>query len=323
MVIKNVARHQTVSERRIEAALESAWRQTHGHWHSMRYGDAPLRPTLVTMSEQLLDHVAARALEDPALQAPDVRTALNTSAECALGVLSLGCFPNGDFEISFPVIDERLSSEEIAYDESLEPPHPTTARTWLDAFTLCVSSGLVWEWERVIGLLLREDYAPAIRDGVPYAKRESISAPADIAEMDALCGYLTPARGHLPRDWPRVPLRKPSIDERLDAALALDAAAGGALTPDQRLLRVLLTDDQTAFERALADRLLEHHASVDPALDPDPAPRTLLPVGPLALAALAVQVHGWDLAFESDYLPASLLRAPTEVGVGAGPGADR
>ncbi|MEW2317688.1 short-chain fatty acyl-CoA regulator family protein [Streptomyces bauhiniae] len=42
--------------------------------------------------------------------------------------------------------------------------------------------------------------------------------------MDALCGSLTPARGRLPRDWPRLTLSEPSIDERLDAALALVAA---------------------------------------------------------------------------------------------------
>ncbi|MCX5589445.1 Imm49 family immunity protein [Streptomyces erythrochromogenes] len=138
---------------------------------------------------------------------------------------------------------------------------------------------------------------------MPHARRDSASQPADLAHMDALCGYLAPARGHLPRDWPRVTLTKPSTDARLDAALALDAAH--AVSPDQRLLRVLLRDDQTAFERALDERLAQHRAGVGG----DPAPGSLLPLGAIALAALAVQVHGWDLQVRSAYLPAALLKA--------------
>ncbi|MGW2704481.1 hypothetical protein [Streptomyces sp. NPDC001340] len=48
------------------------------------------------------------------------------------------------------------------------------------------------------------------------------------------------------------------------------------LTPDQRLLQVLLDDDQVAFEAALEERLLARRENVGT----DPAPRSLLPVGP-------------------------------------------
>ncbi|MFG2675553.1 Imm49 family immunity protein [Streptomyces sp. NPDC048445] len=119
---------------------------------------------------------------------------------------------------------------------------------------------------------------------------------------------LTPARGGLPRDWTQVTLTKPSTDERLDAALALDAAQ--AVSPDQRLLRVLLADDQVAFERALDERLAQHRAGVGE----NPGPGTLLPLGAIALAALAVQVHGWDLQTRSAYLSASLLKPPAAIG---------
>ncbi|WP_348541594.1 Imm49 family immunity protein [Streptomyces sp. MZ04] len=53
-------------------------------------------------------------------------------------------------------------------------------------------------------------------------------------------------------------------------------------------VRVVLDDDQNAFEQALEARLVEHRTNVGS----DPAPRTLLPLGVLVLAALAVQVHG-------------------------------
>ncbi|WP_281377142.1 Imm49 family immunity protein [Streptomyces harbinensis] len=68
-------------------------------------------------------------------------------------------------------------------------------------------------------------------------------------------------------------------------------------------MRVLLDDDQPAFEDALAARL----AAYPDELGDDPAPRTLLPMTALALAGLAVQVHGWELTVRSPYLPPALL----------------
>ncbi|WP_406471768.1 immunity 49 family protein [Streptomyces sp. NBC_01615] len=290
-----------VSEQRISHALEDIWGRAFDRWHGLRYDRLSLK-SLQEMGDELLDHVAARALEDPTLGAASARTVLCTAAECALGVLSLGAFPDGDFEVPFPLVDETLSSEDFAFGDAVDLA--PNAGTWLDAFALCLISGAVWERDRAMGLLLREDYAPAIRDGVPYSPLESRSDPAGLAEMDALCGYLTPARGHLPRDWPSVTLCKPDAEERLEATRRLDAL--DALTPDQQLLRVLLEDDQPAFERALAGRLVQHRESAAT----DPAPRSLLPGGTIALAALAVQVHGWELRIRSGYLPEGLLRAP-------------
>ncbi|MEU9471504.1 immunity 49 family protein [Streptomyces avermitilis] len=289
-----------VSGQRIAQALDDISRRTRRRWHSMRYDD-PSPEKLQEMHDELLDHLAARTVEDPALDESS-QAALRNAAECSLGVLSVGCFPDGDQEIVFPLVGERLSSEDIAFGAVVE--QAPTAGTWVDTFAICMVSGLVWDWRRVIGLLLRGDYAPAIRGGVPYSKLNSASDPADLAAMDALCGYLTQARGHLPRDWPTVTLCKPDTDERADAARKLDAA--GPLTPDQRLLRVLLEDDQHAFEQTLVAHLIEYRESVGS----DPAPRTLLPVGALSLAALAVQVHGWELGIRSGYLPHGMLGSP-------------
>ncbi|MFI2764498.1 immunity 49 family protein [Streptomyces echinatus] len=294
-----MTRHE-VGEQRMTEALDDIAGRARRRWHGMRYGD-PSPRQLQQLGDELVDHVAARTVRAPALDEAS-RVALETAAHCALGALSIGCFPNGDQEVVLPLVGERLSSEDIAFGDVVD--HAPTARTWLDAFELCLVSGLVWDWQRVIGLLLRGDYAPAIRDGVPYSELTSASDPADLAAMDALCGYLTEAQGHLPRDWPTVPLCKPDADERADAARNLDAA--GSPTPDQRLLRVLLDDDQAAFEQALTARLDEHRRNVGP----DPAPGSLLPLGTLALAALAVQAHGWELGVRSGYLPDDLLGSP-------------
>ncbi|MEU6002045.1 Imm49 family immunity protein [Streptomyces sp. NPDC047197] len=134
-----------------------------------------------------------------------------------------------------------------------------TARTWLDAFTLAVSSGMIQERDLAIGLLQRGDIAPDIRSGVPHSKLESKSDPGELAEMDALCGYLTQAEGHLPRRWSSVTLCRPTAGERADTQRPLNALE--SLTPDQRLLCVLLEDDQSAFEQALEHRLVQHRES--------------------------------------------------------------
>ncbi|MET9901693.1 hypothetical protein [Streptomyces sp. NPDC006446] len=67
------------------------------------------------------DRVAARTVFDPALRTPESRPALITAAECALGVLSLACFPDGDFSVPLPLVTETLSSEELHYEEEWEP----------------------------------------------------------------------------------------------------------------------------------------------------------------------------------------------------------
>ncbi|MEU1039754.1 Imm49 family immunity protein [Streptomyces sp. NPDC005551] len=95
--------------------------------------------------------------------------------------------------------------------------------------------------------------------------------------------------------------RKPDPAEPTRAAGQLDTA--GTLTLDQHLLRVLLNDDQAAFEQALQERLAIHRDSVGT----DPAARTLLPTGTIALAALAQLAHGWQLRVLVLFGPAGLI----------------
>ncbi|WP_329926179.1 immunity 49 family protein [Streptomyces sp. SP17BM10] len=291
--MRGITRH-AVDGRRVAEALGLIVERTNHRWYEM-WSKGPSPQRMLALRDELLDHVAARTVERAAEAEPSAAVVLRTAAEMALGALSAGCFPDGDQEVLFPLIGEKLTNDDVSFGAVAD--QAPTARTWLDAFEACLVSKLLWERDRAIGLLLRSDYAPAIRNGVPYSLLTSVSDPADLAAMDALCPYLTEASGHLPRDWPAVTLRKPEPDELAEAAGRLDAVA--APTADQRLLRVLLDDDQHAFEQALAARLVEYRDG----LDADPAPRTLLPLGILALAALAVRVHGWALDVRSDYLP--------------------
>ncbi|CAM5657668.1 hypothetical protein GCM10010343_33940 [Streptomyces avidinii] len=302
--MQEVTRHE-VGEDRTVRALENIDSRTFGRWHSLRHDNLSIKGIQET-GDELLDHVGALTCRDPQLESAPGRLVLRTAAECALGVLTLGTCPDGDFEVYFPLIGEELSSEDFAFGDAVD--QAPTAQVWVDAFALSVITGLVREPARMIGPLLKKDYAPMFHSGLPHSSLSSVSDPAELAEMDALCAYLhlveTPRSPWVASGTP--PLRKPEDEERVTAAARLDEA--GTLTPDQRLLRVLLDDDRPAFERALAGRLLEHRDGAGP----DAAPRTLLPVGAVALAALAVQAHGWELNVRSGYLPTGLLRAPNQ-----------
>ncbi|MEU8925292.1 immunity 49 family protein [Kitasatospora sp. NPDC048545] len=294
----------TVVDQRIRDALGDVRSRALGHWYDIE--DDLTIGSVRAMGEDLLDHLGALTPEDPTLAGADARAALRTAAECVLGVLQLGCFPRGDFEVPFPYIGRTLESDSIRFGATID--FAPTAATWVEAFAMGMISGLLRQRDRLFGPLLAEDYAPAVRDGLPHSDLSSLSDPAGLAEMAALSSYLFTVL----TEWSRwigpspVPMRKPGAVERAAAARALDAAGEAAgLSPDQQLLRVLLEDDQAAFEKALAARLALHR-------DSTPAtarPRTLLPVVPIALAALAVQAHGWELGITSGYLPATLIYA--------------
>ncbi|MEV7938982.1 immunity 49 family protein [Kitasatospora sp. NPDC088264] len=297
-----VTRHQ-VAPQRITQALKGIEDRALTSWYRIHYGRLAIQE-IRTMGEELLDHIGALTLEGRPLSGYPARVILETAAECSLGVLSLGCFPRGDFEVPFPFIGETLTSEETSFGDTID--FAPTAATWVDAFAMCVISGLIQERHRMLGPLLKDDYGPSVRKGLPHSDLDSTSDPASLAELDALCSYLHVVPTAV-SPWVApgpVPLRKPDAEERATAARALDAA--GPLTPDQQLLRILLDDDRSTFERALAARLGQHRESSAP----DAAPRSLLPVLPIALAALAVQAHGWQLRLSSGYLPATLIQPP-------------
>ncbi|WP_030894243.1 immunity 49 family protein [Streptomyces sp. NRRL F-5053] len=299
MTTTPIARHD-VSALRIEQALKDIRHRASSYWHTMYY-DNYTDELPHQLRDALLDHVAARTVADPEPDTESSHLVLRTAAQCALGILSITTFPYGDQSISFSLIGERISSEDLEFGDHVR--EAASAATWLDAVALAVVSGIIWERERGIGPMLREDYAPDIRDGLPASHLEPQSDPGELAEMAAVCAYIAPAPG-LPSDWPSAVLCMPAADERAEAVRQLDAIDEPA--PEQRLLRVLLEDDQVAFEQALEKRLVEYRESM-PA---DAAPRSLLPYRIIALAALAVQVHGWDLRTRSAYLPPELLRAP-------------
>ncbi|MFE3461030.1 immunity 49 family protein [Nocardiopsis aegyptia] len=301
----------SLSERGIAQASDGIEDRLGRRWSDLYHSDFSLRG-LQEMREEILDHVGAHTLENPALTSSALErmsasTLLDSAAECALGALGLTCQPDGDFDISlscFPEADYGSLSSGQIYFRSSHVDRAPTIDAWVDVFALAVISGMVWDRDLVMGVRLRDDLAPTLKAGAPDTPLTPQGDSAGWAQMDALCLYLTPASGHRPRDRPSVPLREPQAEERAEAVRRLDAAPD--LTPDQSLLRALLGADQAAFEYALADRLVRYRENVPQ----DAPPRSLLPIVTIAMAALAVQVYGWELNLRSGYLPQTLLGSP-------------
>ncbi|MFH8739474.1 immunity 49 family protein [Streptomyces sp. NPDC017964] len=100
-----------------------------------------------------------------------------------------------------------------------------------------------------------------------------------------------------------------AIDAALDCIRTRAAETGEPLLerPDSaalHALRALVAEDQEAFDAALADLLVRHAALHGPG----DSPSTLLPLVPIALAALAYRTLRWAPAVRTDYLPHTLIR---------------
>lgn len=99
-----------------------------------------------------------------------------------------------------------------------------------------------------------------------------------------------------------------AVDAALDRIRTRAAETGESLLerPDSatlHALRALVVEDRVAFDAALADLLARHAALQGPAA----AASTLLPLVPIALAALAYRTLRWAPAVRTDYLPRALV----------------
>ncbi|MFE0265733.1 hypothetical protein [Nocardiopsis alba] len=195
--MQRIERH-SVDEDRVAQALENIRKRADDHCMGLRYGSSGLR-AMLSMGRELYEHVAACSVEDPTLESDRVFTqrVLTTAAETCFGVLSLGVFPEGDFDIPLPLVYDRLTNMAYDPDDNVDLDHAIDLApgpdTWVETFTMGVVSGLIWDSSRVLGLLLRKDYAPEIRAGLSFSQLNPTLDPADTAQMDALCVYLNEA----------------------------------------------------------------------------------------------------------------------------------
>ncbi|WP_435852457.1 Imm49 family immunity protein [Streptomyces sparsogenes] len=246
------------------------------------------------ISGEFLDCLGALSVEFPDLDTPEAKALLDNATEAAAGAVAYAAYyPHHHFQVFLDYMNFGMS-----YDSGSEgDPESVSLGHWLDAFCLAVLSDKA-EWH---GEAFHFARGPLQQGG---------AGRPDVELVNGFMTYVIGDTGDEDADYP--PSREQKL-AALDASLAriraLDAAPGegGLLERPQtvalRALRALTTGEQGDFRTELARLLLPYSALSGP----DARPRTLLPLLPLALAALAYRREGWQPPIDTAYLPRALV----------------
>ncbi|MGW5877488.1 immunity 49 family protein [Nocardiopsis terrae] len=238
------------------------------------------------ISRDLLDYAGARSVAVPETDA-DIRAALHSAAEARIGGLKLDGAPSSaEFSVHLTYTGTGVSYRD--HDEELGDEPRSQRRVplgdWAEALYLCVVADLHDSNE---GALVQ--FASAFgEDDVLHRALAFHVFPELGAERDQLVRYVESALEPF-----FASLGKAPGDKHPDL---------GSVDSDLLLLHALLTRNEEAFWMTMAARLSWFRDTLG-----DSSPRSLLPVAELAFAALAVRVEGWEMPFESDYLPRRLV----------------
>ncbi|MFG2713565.1 Imm49 family immunity protein [Streptomyces goshikiensis] len=243
------------------------------------------------VSEDFLDHLGALSLETPDLATPEARAVLENAAEAAAGAVAYAAYhPNYPFHVYLDYVDHG-----VGYDPGSDAPaESVTAREWLDAFCLAVLAGKAAQHGEAFHFARQK--AGWNDDGHPAGEL-----------VDAFMEYVVGSAGQA---------EKTAV---LDAALARlgTPPQEDAALPALRALRAVATGDREAFRSELVTLLLRHKAAPGPG--GGARPRGLLPLLPLALAALAWRAEGWEPEVDTGYLPRALVTGFRGEGPRVGP----
>ncbi|MEV7557684.1 immunity 49 family protein [Streptomyces sp. NPDC089795] len=258
-----------------------------------------------SIADSFLDYLGALSVETPDLDTPEAETALKDASEAAAGAVAYAAYhPHCTFHVFLEYVNFGMS-----YDPGDDAPEESvTPGEWIDA--LCLS---------------------ALRDKAKWHGEEFTFARRKFAEQaqGTPAGELATGLTALVLDDagdgeypPSAQAKLAAVDAALDRIRTRAEQTGEPLLdrPDSRALRTLralVAEDREAFDAALAD-LLNRHAALH---GPTSTPSTLLPVVPIALAALAYRTLGWAPAVRTDYLPHALVtgfetRGPRVAGFG-------
>ncbi|MFD0078492.1 Imm49 family immunity protein [Streptomyces sp. NPDC127166] len=244
-----------------------------------------------SIADEFLDYLGALSIETPGLDSPEAKAALKDASEAAVGAVAYAAYhPHCTFNVFLEYVNFGMS-----YDPGDEAPEETvTPGEWTDALCLSVLRDKA-KWHGEEFTFARRKFAEQAK-GTPGG--ELATGLTAVVLDDAGDGEYPPsARAKLA-----------ALDAALDRIRARAEQTGEPLLdrPDSlalRTLRALTAEDREAFDAALAD-LLTRHAALH---GPTATPSTLLPLVPIALAALAYRTLGWAPAVHTDYLPHALV----------------
>lgn len=300
-----IERHQ-VGQAAVSAARTDFTNRIGSQVRSMSKADRMTTYDWRMIADEFLDYLGALSVETPDLDTPEAKAALKDASEAAAGSVAYAAYhPHCSFHVFLEYVNFGMSYEpgEDAPEESV------TAWDWIDALCLAVLRDRA-QWHGEAFHFARQKFA-AEAQGTPVGEL-----------VTGLTAVVLDDTGNEDEYPPSTQHKLAAVDAALERVRARAAETGRPLLdqPDSvalHALRTLVVEDRDAFDTALAGLLTGHAARQSPAASPS----TLLPLVPLALAALAYRTLGWTPAVASDYLPHALVtgfetRGPRVGGLG-------
>ncbi|MGW3172622.1 immunity 49 family protein [Streptomyces sp. NPDC001153] len=276
----------------VSAAREDFTNRIGGQVRSMSRGGRMATYEWQSIADEFLDYLGALSVETPDLDTPEAKAALKDASEAAVGAVAYAAYhPHCSFQVFLDYVNFGMS-----YDPGEDAPEESvTPGEWIDALCLTVLRDRA-KWHGEAFHFAREKFAEKAQ-GTPVGELAT-----------GLMAVVLDDTGNDEEYPPSAQAKLTAVDAALDRVRTRSQETGEPLLdrPDSAALltlRALTAEDREAFDAALADLLARHSALHGPAASPS----TLLPLVPIALAALAYRTLGWAPAVRTDYLPHALI----------------
>ncbi|MBV1949433.1 immunity 49 family protein [Streptomyces sp. BV129] len=290
----------------ISAAREDFTNRIGGEVRSMSKAGRMTTWEWQSIADEFLAYLGALSVETPDLGTPEAKAALKDASEAAAGAVAYAAYhPHCSFQVFLEYVNFGMGYEPGAD----APEESVTTGEWIDA--LCLS-------------VLR-DKAQFHGEAFHFARQKFTEQAKGTPAGEFATGLMAVVLDDTGDDEeypPSAQAKLAAVDAALDRIRTRAAETGEPLLdrPDSaalHALRALVVEDREAFDAVLADLLLRHAAVHGPSASPS----TLLPLVPIALAALAYRKLGWAPAVRTDYLPHALVtgfeaRGPRVAGFG-------
>ncbi|MEU9160662.1 Imm49 family immunity protein [Streptomyces sp. NPDC048424] len=275
----------------VSAAREDFTNRIGRQVHSMSRAGRMATYEWQSIADEFLDYLGALSVETPDLDTAEAKAALKDASEAAAGAVAYAAYhPHCTFNVFLEYVNFGMS-----YDPGDDAPEESvTPVEWIDALCLSVLRDKT-KWHGEQFTFARRKFAEQAK-GTPIG--ELATGMTAVVLDDAGDGEYPPS----------AQAKLAAVDAALERIRTRVGETGEPLLdrPDSaalQALRALAAEDRDAFDAALAG-LLTRHAALHCSTT---SPSSLLPLVPLALAAIAYRTLGWAPAVSSDYLPHALV----------------
>ncbi|ANP51076.1 immunity 49 family protein [Streptomyces griseochromogenes] len=276
----------------VSAAREDFTNRIGGQVRSMSRAGRMATYEWQSIADEFLDYLGALSVATPDLDSPEAKAALKDASEAAAGAVAYAAYhPHCSFQVFLEYVNFGMS-----YDPGEDAPEESvTPGEWIDALCLTVLRDRA-KWHGEAFHFARQKFAEKAQ-GTPIGELAT-----------GLTAVVLDDTGNDEEYPPGAQAKLAAVDAALDRVRTRAQETGEPLLdrPDSAALltlRALTAEDREAFDAALAGLLARYTTLHGPAASPS----TLLPLVPIALAALAYRTLGWTPAVRTDYLPHALI----------------